>query len=1255
MNTLFSRFRRALEHTITLTSAVVTLSLSCVWYFFKEDMSPLITIVGAVGTLLVSVMARINTRRSEREKEESWMTQINKIVENNTSDEFKRIRDLQGQLLDDKGQDSIRDQERAKLEEEIKALKADLEAKKNLMQEILLQYKNEDLVRSTSLYRRAFSYFTQGEFTKALDVLHESTIAIEEDHVSQLRRLKGNIFSLSKNMAQEARDHYIKASMVHASWENHYATASHLHRMNLPHEALEFYSESLPHANDDVRKAKSLHGIGRLQFDVGDLEEAQMTLKKLNDLYKNLATIDSVKYNPLVAESLMLLGLSYYFAHDTETGEEIYQQVYEAYRALSESDYRAHGPMFGRAVISFAGAQADAGNPNLADTNYKKGLVIVGKLYEINSDDFTKDYGEAILTYATFLQTNGLFKDADLRLSEAASLFRQLAQKLPDQADPLLAETVVRQATVKKNLHDPLRSEEHFREALPILRRLIHAADRQQLLAPMAYVLIELRSVSNTNDDIKEMIGYENEILELADDLIALDAKKYERNIALILGHVANWNGDNGEELKARQQYEKAVSIYRGFNARDIFDYDGDFADLLADFAIFLKSINEIQLARQCFQESITINKRRGQENGPEFYLMAVNSSTVYALLELDQKDLGSAKRIIVEAKQLLEGIQESHELHKSKAPLLAMHGLVMYRLGDTAQAESSYLESIELFDILMQAGRYDAIPHHAEALLFLGELKMRQADTAQAETYFMNAISIILKIKSPNNIDIPDIHSRALLSLGQLYNQLQRFNEAENHLNKSLTILRSLPRSSKFICNTAVSLLELGSLNFFRGDNALAEAHYSEGVELLESIGAINFEKYANLAATALIHLGSVQEDEHKFSEATTNYQKSIMLLEELASSTSEKFVSELATAKSRLGDLLIKSDIQMAEMHLQQSYDLISNKPNKTIDEESLHADILGVMATLNFNKGDVTKAEKYYLDSLALRKKITNLNVAEYEIIEGRALNSAGVFFCRFGKTKLGRDCLLQASDIFRRYAEGNSEILLFERTTTLMNLAIFSQPATLTHPSPQDYMDEAISLLRPAARKMPNKYVPSLAFALMEYPGLPKGGLDEKHGYLAESVFILRQLFLEYPDQFGVQLSDALWRLGVIEGERGNFSGIESNFMEAYAILREVATSNPGLFLPQLPLLQVDIAWLYSQSHKPQAAETFLCAALYAIEPFMHMEWVPDLLRRIVKILVDLRINAIEFLTTNFEEEFGPSLAILKLLPAEDKPT
>jgi non-specific serine/threonine protein kinase/serine/threonine-protein kinase len=187
--------------------------------------------------------------------------------------------------------------------------------------------------------------------------------------------------------------------------------------------------------------------------------------------------------------------------------------------------------------------------------------------------------------------------------------------------------------------------------------------------------------------------------------------------------------------------------------------------------------------------------------------------------------DFATARTHIQEAIAQRRALTPDDALALAKA--LAIGAGIELEAGDFATAESTYRESLPLFESLGSAGDAD----RADALVALAVLKEYIGRNDEVEPLYEEALAIR---RSGGGDHEPSELAGTLSNMGLWLTKVGRYPEAERRLEESLAIKKRLYGEDH--AAVALTLYKLAELNVAKGDPAAAEPLARRAVTILEA-----------------------------------------------------------------------------------------------------------------------------------------------------------------------------------------------------------------------------------------------------------------------------------------------------------------------------------------------------------------------------------------------------------------------------------
>ena len=285
-------------------------------------------------------------------------------------------------------------------------------------------------------------------------------------------------------------------------------------------EALKSFRELADKNPDDYlpKVAETLNSLGLLHTDTERDSEAEEEFSEALKIYQALADKNPDDYLPKVAETLNNLGLLH---TDTDRGDEDEEELGEKLKRYRE----------------LAKKNPDGYLPKVAKT-----LNNLGDLYWRNEHSDDKEACEKV----------------EDRYCEALKIYRDLAEKNPDDYLPQVAETLNNLALLHENTYSDDEAEEEFDEALRIYRELSGKNPDDNL-----------SKVAETLSCMASFYQYEREDLAKAEELAQESLEIYQRmawrNHAAFDKDVQEAKDclDGIQAEKKRNNFQKKIQFFR--------------------------------------------------------------------------------------------------------------------------------------------------------------------------------------------------------------------------------------------------------------------------------------------------------------------------------------------------------------------------------------------------------------------------------------------------------------------------------------------------------------------------------------------------------------------------------------------------------------------------------------------------------------------------------------------------------------------
>ena len=235
---------------------------------------------------------------------------------------------------------------------------------------------------------------------------------------------------------------------------------------------------------------------------------------------------------------------------------------------------------------------------------------------------------------------------------------------------------------------------------------------------------------------------------------------------------------------------------------------------------------------------------------------------------------------------------------------------VLLYALGyaQSLHRNSRHEEAGQIYQRALQLARKQAkLDATATILNNLGNLYTETQRLNEAESPFLEALDIYRHLAQTNPADyLPDV-ATTLSSLGNLYGDTQRLQEGADAFREALAIRRQLAKTkpARYLPDVATVLNNLGIL--YRNADSLEEAEnaYREALDIRRQLARTSPMAYLPYVATTLNNLGVLYRNTERLQEAEDAYREALGGYRELAKIKSSVYLPDVAMALNNLGVL--------------------------------------------------------------------------------------------------------------------------------------------------------------------------------------------------------------------------------------------------------------------------------------------------------------------------------------------------------------
>jgi eukaryotic-like serine/threonine-protein kinase len=358
------------------------------------------------------------------------------------------------------------------------------------------------------------------------------------------------------------------------------------------------------------------------------------------------------------------------------------------------------------------------------------------------------------------------------------------------------------------------------------------------------------------------------------------------------------WEG-KGKDVTAREILDEGLARI----AAKLKDQPEVQAELALVMGRSYRGLGASNKSEELAQMALAISRRQVGQEGT-----AADALTLLGEIRMGQSDLAGAENLTQEALAINRRVRgpESTQVAEDINNIATIN----INKGDWKKAEEGLRESLAIY----RKALGNKSSESEDVALVLNNLAMLlkfQNRISEALPLYLESTSMTRKIFGPNH---PELASN-LNNMGMLYIKVKNYPEAEKLLQEALSIDREALGESKSV---AITLSNLGSLNFERGQLSLSEDYHRQALAVAEKRYGANNPGLADYFE----RLGVVLTKEKQFAEAEANLRKALSL--RLLQFAPNHF--RVATTNSFLGACLAdQKKFKEAEPLLVESYPII------------------------------------------------------------------------------------------------------------------------------------------------------------------------------------------------------------------------------------------------------------------------------------------------------------------------------------------
>ncbi len=504
---------------------------------------------------------------------------------------------------------------------------------------------------------------------------------------------------------------------------------------------------------------------------------------------------------------------------------------------------------------------------------------------------------------------------------------------------------------------------------------------------------------------------------------------------------------------------------------------------------------------------------------------------------------------------------------------------------------------------------------------VILSFVKINESDNANETT---KALDNALASHMQNDFFIDELKRRDS-EIDRLKARLETGGSVEESLRLSQKI--TLLEDKKVVFELKIRDLE-ERLKAFRSEVVIIEKVEkildSKGIdEALLYLESIDFDKARDKvieSAKAILIQADLYYMKDEYEKADEAYQRSIRFDRSFDNSLA---YSNYLAKQNRHTDAIRQLQIVHLDLELKKEHKATSlnnlavlyNDQNRLEDAENSYIEALAIrralaeinpstyepdvattlnnLAILYRDQNRLVDAEKSYIEAIAIRRASADT----YEPDVAMTLNNLAILYRAQNRLLDAEKSYIEALAIRRTLAEVNPSVYEPDVATTLNNLANLYRDQNRLEDAEKSYI-EALAIRRTLAEVNPSAYEPYVATTLNNLANLynNQNRLKDAERLYIEAIIIYRALTTVNPSVYESDMATTLNNLAVLYNDQNRLEDAEKSYVEVLAIRRTLTEVNPSAYEPDVAMTLNNLANLYNDQNRLKDAEKAYSEAL-----------------------------------------------------------
>ena len=540
--------------------------------------------------------------------------------------------------------------------------------------------------------------------------------------------------------------------------------------------------------------------------------------------------------------------------------------------------------------------------------DYFKGLFQVIPDPEIAKSIYGQILATAQMGLSELYRKTGRLEESEALSQEALGTFSELETENPDDAEIDKAKALMSRGLMYKDKQKYEKSEECFREALEIHRR------------------------------------------------IAKNNPKNETEVARTLHNFANLYKETKHYKESEAMYLEAIETFNRLAKNDpnILEVA---AIVMGDLANLYKDTERYEESEQMHKESLEIKRRFAQFNEVFEPTLALTLNDFGCLHLYYNKRYEEAVPLLEEAYEIYSRLAQAERKTYSEKLSITKYNLAnaYYKSGQIKESLPFWVEILDEFGDLAKSNHSIKVEND-KLVVFIKELAPWLESNAddfkdegkyeEGETYYKSALNMYRWLaKSDPKTYLPEI-AGTLNGLAILHTNAKQFIESEAAFTEALEIYQRLAKTNPktyqhevFRMRNNLAALEVNKAQDYNGNKQYEEAAacYVKVIEIRKALAKedhISNYNYDSEVASALNSLAIVYVNLNRYQESEAAFKESLEIYQRLSQTDATKYESLITQALNNLSilasQLRKKANQEKEEQRYEESKALLSQALN-------------------------------------------------------------------------------------------------------------------------------------------------------------------------------------------------------------------------------------------------------------------------------------------------------------------------------------